>query len=151
MTQQEARDFSTLMRFRIGTFLFAEGVRRVLEDRAHELMIHFSHLGLLGGWGEYQPVSLGEDGEWWVEHYGHVLLIEGPPGKQLSRMEGNAVTTVAGRELAALCEHEPHLVYLSHFAEFLKKQDCELTLARIRARVNEGFQISSKLVVEPTA
>ena len=149
MTQEEARDFSTLMRFRIGDFLFAEGVQRVLDDRAQRLMIHFSHFGLFAGWGQYQPVSLGDDGKWWIDHYSHALFIEGPRGKTLSGMEDNPLITVAGRELATLCQHEPHLAYLSHFAGFLKKQGCELKLARILAWVDGGVRISEKRVVEP--
>ena len=149
MTQEEARDFSTLMRFRIGDFIFAEGAEGVLGNRSQRLTIHFSHFGLFAGWGQYQQVRLGDDGKWWIEHYGHALFIEGPPGKSLSGMEDNPLITVAGREIAALCQHEPHLAYLSHFADFLKKQGCELKMARILARVDEGFRISPKLVVEP--
>ena len=143
------RDFSALMRFRIGDFIFAKGAHSVLGNRFQRLTIHFSHVGLLAGWGQYQQVGVGDDGKWWIEHYGHALFIEGPPGRSLNGMEDNPLITVAGREIAALCQHEPHPTYLSHFAEFLKNQDCELKLARILARVDKGFRISTKRVVEP--
>ena len=151
MTQKEARDFSTLMRFRIGNFIFDDGVQRVLGDRFGGLQVHFSHVGLLAGWGQYQPVMLRDDGKWSVEHYGHVLIIEGSPRRQLEEMIDNSLITVAGREIATLCEHEPDLMYLSHFAGFLATQDCELKLGRIVAQETKGFRVSGMRVVEPPA
>ena len=151
LTQEEARDFSTLMRFRIGDFIFDEGVRRVLGNRSDHLKVHLSHVGLLAGWGQYQQVTLGDDGKWNVEHYDHVLIIEGPPRRKLEKMIDNSLITVAGRELATLCEHEPDLLYLSHFAGFLATQACELKLGRIVAQEAKGFRVSGIRVVEPPA
>ena len=64
MTQQEAKDFSDLMPFPdLSHSIFIEGIRRV-DKRFDHLIVHFSHIGLLGGFGAYQNVTLGDNGKW---------------------------------------------------------------------------------------
>ena len=150
MTQQEARDFSNLMRLRIDGFIFNEGLQRVLGERLG-LIVHFSHIGLLGGFGESQNITLGDDGTWTVEHYGHALRVEGPPSLELGPLMGykTSVITIAGLELAKLCQHEPDLLYLSYFAKFLAKQNCKLRIGMIVDQDAKGFRYSSIHIIEP--
>ena len=70
MTQQEARDFSTLMRFRISNFILGDALQRVLGQDSNSFVLHFSNIGLLGTLGETSNITLGDDGKSWIaEHY----------------------------------------------------------------------------------
>lgn len=70
MTQQEARDFSTLMRFRISNFILGDALQRVLGQDSNSFVLHFSDIGLLGTLGETSNITLGDDGKSWIaEHY----------------------------------------------------------------------------------
>ena len=146
MTQQEARDFSNLMRFRIAAFIFHEGIKRVLLDNRLSLIVHFSHIGLVSGLGAYQDVTLGDDGKWTREYCGHALIIEGKPTLKLNTMHGTSAITNTGLELAKLCQHEPDLEYLSHFARFLEEQSCKLKLAKIVDQDSKGTSEQARVV-----
>lgn len=154
MTQQEAKDFSDLMRFRIDTFIFTEGLGKVLGDRSNLMsqMIHFSHIGLLGGFGAIQKIALGDDGKWIADHCGHVLVIEGLPGQRLELLLtsiNTSLITLAGLELAKLCQHEPDFQYLSYFAGLLAERNCKLKIARIIDKDSKNFRISDERTIEP--
>ena len=152
MTQQEARDFSNLMRFRIANFILDRMLQTVLGKYATPLTIHFSEIGLLGGFGTFPSLTLQDDGTLTVEHCGHALTIEGPPGQQLNRVltaYNTCLVTVTGGELAKLCQHhEPDRQYLSHFAKLLAEQSCKLKLAKIVSRNAEGYQTCDEQVIE---
>ncbi len=153
MTQQEARDFSNLMRFRIENFILDKILGTVLGEYVIPLTIHFSEIGLLGGFGTFPSLTLGDDGTLTVEHCGHALTIEGPPGQQLNRVltaYNTCLVTVTGGELAKLCQHhEPDRQYLSHLAKLLAEQSCKLKLAKIVSRNAEGYQTCDEQVIEP--
>ena len=85
MTQQEARDFSKLMRFRIANLVFDDNLERMLGEDSKSI-VHLSHIGLLGRYGEIERIVLGDDGKWMVEHYGYALIIEGQPGWEFQMM-----------------------------------------------------------------
>lgn len=155
MTQQEAKNFSDLMRFRIDTFIFTEGLGKVLGDRSNLMsqMIHFSHIGLLGGFGAIQKIALGDDGKWRVDHCGQVLIIEGLPGQRLELLLtsiNTSLITLAGLELAKLCQHEPDFQYLSYFAGLLAERNCKLKIARIIDKDSKNFRISDEHTIEPS-
>ena len=155
MTQQEAKNFSDLMRFRIDTFIFTEGLGKVLGDRSNLMsqMIHFSHIGLLGGFGAIQKIALGDDGKWRADHCGHVLIIEGLPGQRLELLLtsiNTSLITLAGLELAKLCQHEPDFQYLSYFAGLLAKRNCKLKIAIIIDKDSKNFRIPDEHTIEPS-
>ncbi len=155
MTQQEAKNFSDLMRFRIDTFIFIEGLGKMLDGRSNLMsqMIHFSHIGLLGGFGAIQKIALGDDGKWRVDHCGQVLIIEGLPGQRLELLLtsiNTSLITLAGLELAKLCQHEPDFQYLSYFAGLLAERNCKLKIARIIDKDSKNFRISDEHTIEPS-
>ena len=133
MTQQDAKNFSNLMRFRIFNIIFhdAPGLERILGESSNWL-VHFSQIGLLGSFGEAKRITLGDNGQWKREHCGHDLIIEGRPGhtfemRTIYHPSLASLITVAGMELAKLCQHhEPHPQYLPCVAELLAEQGCTL-------------------------
>ena len=156
MTQKETQDFFSLMRFRIGSLVFNDSLEKMLGENSNWL-VHLSHIGLFGRYGEIERIVLGDDGKWMVEHYGYDLIIEGQPGWEFHMMTDYwprlmpHLITVAGMELAKLCQHKPDLQYLSHFARFLARENLKLKLAKIIGQDAEGFQISDERVIEPFA
>lgn len=154
MTQQEARDFSKLMRFRIGSLVFDDNLERMLGEDSN-LIVHLSHIGLFGRYGEIEEIVLGDDGKWMVEHYGYNLIIEGQPGWEFQMIKIDVdrlvpyLITVAGMELAKLCQHKPDLQYLSHFAKFLARQKCTLKLAKIVNQNAKGYQTCDEQIIKP--
>ena len=153
MTQQEAKNFSALMRFRISGLIFDEGLRMMLGDHSDLMsqMVHFSHIGLLGGHGESENITLRRDGKFILEHHDHALMIEGLPGQQIWRdmVHKISILTRAGLELAKLCQHELDLLYISHFSEFLVKQNCKLKIYTIADQDYKNSQPYGKDIVEP--
>ena len=155
MTQKDAQDFFNLMRFRIGNFIVTYSLEEMSDVSYNDWLIRCSHIGLIGGYGEVRRIVLEDNGQWMVEHCGYALIIEGPPGKVFSMRtfsypSAASLITVAGRELAKLCQHdEPDLEYLSHFARFLTRENLKLKLAKIVGQDAEGFQISDERVIEP--
>lgn len=160
MTQQEARDFSKLMRFRIANLVFDDNLEsddnleRMLGEDSN-LIVHLSHIGLFGRYGEIERIVLGDNGKWMVEHYGYDLIIEGQPGQEFHMMRNYwprlipHLITVAGMELAKLCQHKPDLQYLSHFAKFLARQNLKLKLAKIVGQDAKGYQTCDEQVIKP--
>ena len=150
MTQQEAKDFLALMRFRIGSVIFDDGAQKVLSNFS-SLMIDFSHIGLLSGFGDSWEVTLNSDGVWGAAHYGYGLIIEGPPDLQIHSLMSFSVSLIThtGRELAALCHHEPDFLYLSHFAKFLEKQNCKLKIGKIIKQNAKGFGCHETEIIKP--
>lgn len=151
MTQQEAKDFSDLMRFRISRSIFIEGISRV-DKRFDHLIVHFSHIGLLGGFGAYENVTLGDNGKRVVKHCSHALIIEGPSNFNLGPtiMDHTRLITFAGLEIAKLCQHqEPDMTYLSHFARFLTEKNCKLKLAPAIDLDDQSAFIGVEKVIEP--
>ena len=141
MTQQEAKDFSDLMRFRISSFVFQKGALRMLGDRLGYLAAHFCEIGLLCGTEICQNLILKENGKCVVEYCNHALIIEGAPGREIRmQMDHSYVITSAGLELSKLCRHELDLEYLAHFATFLETQDCRLRISRIIKYHNNAFE-----------
>ena len=57
--------------------------------------------------------------------------------------------TIAGMELAKLCQHKPDLQYLSHFAKFLARQNLKLKLAKIVGQDAKGYQTCDEQVIKP--
>ena len=154
MTQQEARDFSKLMRFRIANLVFDDSSERMLGEDS-DLIVHLSHIGLFGRYGEIERIVLGDNGKWMVEHYGYNLIIEGQSGWEfqmitidIDRLAPHLIT-VAGMELAKLCKHKPDLQYLSHFAKFLARQKCTLKLAKIVSQDAKGYQTCDERIIRP--
>ena len=153
VSQSEAKQFEALMRYRIGNFIFTDGCRAVSGNRFGAAMVHLAHVGLLySGWGPSPVVRLDQNGAWSKRHNGHVLTVEGPPGSELNVSMDMVLLTASGQELAELCEHQPDLDYLAHFAGFLAKQDYVLKLARIVAPgPNPGVvSVSAVRVVDPS-
>ena len=151
-SQREAKQFEALMRYRIGNFIFTDGCRAVSGDGFGGAMVHLAHVGLLySGWGPRPVVKLNQHGTWSTLHHGHVLIVEGPPGSEVNVSMDMVLLTASGQELAELCEHQPDLDYLAHFAGFLAKQDYVLKLARIIALgPNPGdVSVSTARVIEP--
>ena len=153
MTQREARDFSDLMRFRIGPFVFGQYAFKMLGDNLGSLTIHFSDIGLLYGFGISNKITMDSSGQWVgkQEQCGHALIIEGLPGSQISMSINNnsySLTSV-GQELAKVCQHELDHECLSHFAGFLAEHDYKLKLARIICQDAEGFRVSNTRIIEP--
>ena len=153
MTQQEAKDFSDLMRFRIASFIFQKDGLKILGERVGYLAAHFCEIGLLCGAEICQNLILNKSGKWIEKFCGHALIIEGPPSRQISmHMDQNAyVITSAGLEIAKLCQHqEPDMTYLSHFARFLAEKNCKLKLASAVDRDDQSVFIGvEKRVIEP--
>ena len=152
MTQEEAQVFSDLMRFRISRFIFIEGINKVLNKNPEYSIIYFSDIGLFATYGVSFNIKLGNNGEWVTKHFGHALIIEGPPGQKISMQMGQnaGVITSAGLELEKLCQHEqPDLQYLSHFARFLTEKNCKLKLARAVDLGDQSAFIGVKKVIEP--
>lgn len=152
MTQQEAKDFSRLMRFQIYTFILNRYVCRVLGEHSIKLMTHFSDIGLLGGFGTFPSLTIQNDGTLIGEHCGHFLRIEGQPGQPLKVLTAynTSLITSAGSELAELCQHEePDITYLSHFAKLLAEQDCKLLIRKVVDRDGEKIQLPDIRVIEP--
>ena len=149
MTQQEAQDFSTLMRFRIFSFIFNEGAKRMLGDRFGFLTVHFSNIGLLSGLGTRQAIGLDNNGQWAGEHGGHLWIIEGPPGKSFNMSTGRnaSVITFAGLEIAAVCQHQES--DFSHFARFLAEQNSKLKFGRFTRKNGKNAQLSDIRIIEP--
>ncbi|MCY4173578.1 MAG: DUF2806 domain-containing protein [Cyanobacteria bacterium MAG CAR3_bin_5] len=155
MTQQEARDFSKLMRFRIGRQVFNNRTEKMLGENISQV-VHFSHIGLFGSRGEIEIITLGDDGKWIVEHCGHNLIIEGLAGQTLEMLSMHFdrfiphLITDAGLELAKMCQHkEPDFQYLSHFATCLAVQDCTLKLIKIADQKASSNQFSNIRIIEP--
>lgn len=151
MTQQDAIDFSNLMRFRIEAFIFKEGVEKILGDRFGPLMVHFSDIGLFSGLGTCKMVKISDDGIWAAHDGIYALIIEGTPG-QLIKIETvvNAfVITATGLELAKLCQYEPDFLYLSYFAKFLIKQNCKLKIGTIIEMNDKNLQLVGIRIIEP--
>lgn len=156
MTYQEAKNFSDLMCFRIDTFIFTEGLGKMMDGRSNLMsqMIHFSHIGLLGGFGAIQKIALGDDGKWRADHCGHVLIIEGLPGQRLELLLtsiNTSLITLAGLELAKLCQHEPDFQYLSYFAGLLAERNCQLKIAKIVDKYSKNFRVSDVRIIKPFA
>ena len=155
MTQQEAKDFLDLMRFRIADFIFDKGAKRVLRNFS-SLIVDFSHIGLFGGFGDVSEIRLDSDGKWKATYYGHSLTIEGPPGQDLgpritliSHKIWSTVITRAGMELAKLCQHEPNSLYLSHFSRFLGKHNCKLRIGTIADEDPQNFRCPNPETIKP--
>lgn len=161
MTQQEAQDFSTLMRFQIDNFILSEALPKVLGKHSDSWMAHFSGIGLFDGFVGYFPdITLGNDGKFVVEHCGHALIIEGQPCQRFEKLlttyntwqmtYNTCLITTAGLELAKLCQHEqPDLLYLSYFARLLAEKDCKLKLAKITNQTAEDILYSHPEIVKP--
>lgn len=157
MTQQDAMDFSNLMRFRISNFIFHN--HPVLEEALDEIsncLSHFSHIGLLSSFGAPKTIILGDNGQWVGEHCGHALIIEGERRGSILPMEGidsnsiASVVTAAGIELAKICQNEPNLQYLSYFARILANFHCKLKLAKITGQDAEDVStLSDVRTIEP--
>ena len=149
MTQQEAQDFSTLMRFRIFSFIFNEGAKKILGDRFGFLTVHFSNIGLLSGLGTNQVIDLNNDGKWAGEHGGHLWIIEGPPSKSFNMSTGRnaSVITFEGLEIAAVCQYQES--DFSHFARFLAEQDSKLKFGRFIRKNGKNAQLSDIRIIEP--
>lgn len=152
MTQQEAQDFSKLMRFRIVAFIFNKGVQKVLGERSINWMVHFTDIGLLRSFGPSPNLIMQNDGALIAEHCGYLLRIQGQPGQQLSQVltvYNTSLITAAGLELAKLCQHkEPNRLYLSHLARLLAEQDCKLSIRKIIYQYGRRIQLP-EIDIEP--
>lgn len=161
MTQQEAKDFSDLMRFRIDNFILSEALPKVLGKNSDSWMAHFSDIGLIDRIPQFFPdIMLGNDGKLVIKHCGHALIIQGRPGQGFSKLlseydtwgmdYNTCLITTAGLELAKLCQHEqPNRHYLSHLARFLDRYKCKLKLAEIINQNSESFQHSEPEIIQP--
>ena len=153
MKQQEAKDFSDLMRFQIGEFIFIEPLQKILDKYSDNLLFDFSDIGLLVASIRPIPIIIIKDNGTFILRYcGHALIIEGPAGQQIKELTANntCVMTRAGLELAKLCQHEPDFQYLSHFARFLARHNCKLKLGKTIDQGVRNFQFSSDIrVIEP--
>ena len=154
MTQQEAKDFSRLMRFQIHTFILNRYVCKVLGEHSIKLMTHFSDIGLLGSFGTFPSLTIQNDGTLIGEHCGHLLRIEGQPGQPLKVLTAynTSLITSAGSELAELCHYEePDITYLSYFAKLLAEQDCKLLIRKFVDRDGEKIQLPDIRIIKPFA
>ena len=153
VSQDEAKQFEALMRYRIGNFIYVDGCRAVSADQIGAIMVHLSHVGLLYSGGRPRPVvKLGQNGAWSTRHHGHMLMIEGRRDSEVNVKMDMVPLTASGQELAELCEHQPDFDYLAHFAGFLAKQKYVLKLARIMAldQNSEVVSVATARVVAPT-
>ena len=151
MTQQDAIDFSNLMRFRINDFIFKEGVEKILGNRFGSLIVHFSNIGLFSGFGTSKTVKI-DDNKIWGAHNGiYAFIIEGTPGQliKIKTPDNGFVIAATGLELAKLCQHEPDFLYLSHFAKFLIKQNCKLKIGMATQINGKGCRVVGIQIIEP--
>lgn len=147
MTQREARQFSDLMQFLISGFVFDEGIQQILGDRGGSAMVHLDHVGLFhSDFGVSPVMKLDDQGIHMATHHGHMLVIEGAPQSEVNLLECTSLTS-SGKELARFCKHSPNLEYLSEFAKFLSKQNCQVKIAPIVGTDPSGrpFCIRSQL------
>ena len=161
MTQQEAKDFSDLMRFRIDNFILSEALPKVLGRNSNSWIAHFSDIGLIDRIPQFFPdIMLGNDGKLVIKHCGRALIIQGRPGQGFSKLlsqydtwgmdYNTCLITTAGLELAKLCQHEqPNRHYLSHLARLLDRYKCKLKLAEIINQNSESFQHSEPEIIQP--
>ena len=152
MTQGEARQFLDLMQFRIRNFIFQEGFQRIADDVEVSSIVHLSHVGLFySGFTAIPRIELNDQGTYSVEHYGHILIIEGAARGEIDLMDTIPLTS-SGQELAGFCKHEPNLEYLSSFAGFLGTQNYVLKLAPIIGTNADGqpyCKLSDLRIIEP--
>ena len=133
MSQNDAKKFSELMKFRISDFILGTFARQVINEKLDTSFLTVADIGLVyPSIVAYPSIKLSSNGFYDREHYGHVLRIEGPPGTEIDSMKLDAtVLTPSGKELARFCSHEPNIEYLSCFARYLEAQKCSLKLAPI--------------------
>ena len=140
MSQNDAKRFSELMIFRISDFILGPFAQQVTNEPLDTYLLTMVNIGLAyPSLTAYSPIRLSKKGTYDREQYGHVLRIEGPSETEIDTMELDAtVLTPSGMELAAFCIHEPKSEYLSCFARYLQKQECNLKLAPIIAKTPDG-------------
>ena len=147
MSQNDAKRFSELMKFRISNFILGTFAQQVTNKSLDMHFLSMENIGLAyPSLTAYPNIRLSKKGTYDREHYGNVLRIEGPSEIEINTMELDAtVLTPSGIELAAFCIHEPNSEYLSCFARYLQKQKCSLKLAPIISKTpDRGLMCSSK-------
>ena len=133
MSQNDAKKFSELMKFRISDFILGTFAQQILNEELDTSFLAVVDIGLAyPSLVAYPSIKLSSNGFYDREHHGHVLRIVGPPGTEIDSMALEAIVlTPSGKELAGFCKHEPNVEYLSRFARYLEAQKCSLKLAPI--------------------
>lgn len=154
MTQRDAEIFHDMMQYVLSNFILIDHCAEASGNRIDAEIIALTNMGLtFPSLTVIKNITLDDDGNWTIQHHGHVLKIEGPANEQLDSMvPSHMVLTPQGRELAAFCKHEPNLQYLRSVAGWLAKHSCTLSLAPLVSVDENGLMIYSRdtvRVIEP--
>ena len=152
MTQKDAKIFEDVCDFVIGDFIYnPKELQENISALKYGNILHIRSIGLCYDTSTYRVFDFDHDNRFFLRIYqNNVLKISARSDIHKLRIPAVILTT-SGDDLCRIIERTFHMDYLCSFSRFLRRNNCELSYARIVKKLPDGSMAYSPsfIPIEP--